>query len=626
MPAVVDASRVGGREALVRVVTCGGVDDGKSTLLGCLLHECGAVFDDQWDALQRDSRVHGTRGGDADYALLLDGLGTEREQGITIDVAHRYFSRAGRKYIVLDAPGHERYTRNMVSGASLADVAVVLVDASKGIAAQTRRHSYILALLRVPRVVLAISKMDLVSYARDAFDAIAAAYRSLARDIGLPHVTCIPVCAVNGDNVARRTARMPWFDGPALLDCLDAVDCVAAGSERPWRMPVQWVTRASDGFRGCCGTIVSGTVRPGDRVVVQPSGVETEVARIVTFDGDLPAASVQQAVAVTFRDRVDAGRGDVLSSAAAPLEVADQFQAALVWMDDAPLLRGRTYRMRIGTREVTATVAPLKYKVNLESLEHVAADTLEQNEIGVCELELDRDIPFAPYADNPHLGGFILIDRITNRTVAAGMLRFALRRARNVTWQAFDIDKVARAAAKAQKPCVVWFTGLSGAGKSTIANLVEKRLHASGLHTYVLDGDNVRKGLTKDLGFTDEDRVENIRRVAEVAALMVDAGLIVITAFISPFRSERAMARGRVRPEEFVEVFVDTPLAVAERRDPKGLYRKARSGALTNFTGIDSPYERPERAEIVIDGSAGTPEAAAERIVDELRRRGIFDA
>ena len=610
----------------LRFIACGSVDDGKSTLLGRLFHECHALRDDQLAALNADSRKFGTRGGDIDYALVFDGLAAEREQGITIDVAYRYFSSVGRRFVVADAPGHEHYTRNMVTGASTADLAIVLVDARKGLLVQTRRHSYIVSLLGVRHVVLAVNKMDLVGYSQSIFRGIEAAYRELGRQMQLGEITCIPVSAVHGDNIVAPHGNTDWYRGPMLLEHLETVVVDDDLPTRSFRMPVQWVNRPNLDFRGYAGTIVSGTIKPGDPVQVQPSGLESRVTRIVTADGDAALAVANQSITLTLADEIDVSRGDMISAADDPIPAADQFEASLVWMDEAPMLRGRRYLMKIGARTVNATVAPLKYKVNVDSLEHVAADKLELNEIGVCVIELDRAIAFEPYAVNRDLGGFILIDRMTNNTVGAGQLRFALRRSQNIHWQAFDIDRAARASLKGQQPCVLWFTGLSAAGKSTIANLVERKLHALGRHTYLLDGDNVRKGLTKDLGFTDADRVENIRRVAEVAALMADAGLIVITAFISPFRDERNMARALLPPGAFVEIFVDTPLAVAEARDPKGLYRKARRGELANFTGIDSTYERPQDAEITIDGAHIGAEQAAERIVEELRRRGILEA
>ncbi|HSV18813.1 MAG TPA: sulfate adenylyltransferase subunit CysN [Casimicrobiaceae bacterium] len=606
---------------LLRFITCGSVEDGKSTLLGRLLYDADVLSDDQLAALEADSKQTGTRNGDLDYALLLDGLAAEREQAITIDVAYRLFSTARRKFIAADTPGHEQYTRNMVTGASTADLAVVLVDARKGLLPQTRRHTTIVAMLGVRHVVLAVTKMDLVDYEEATFRAIERDYRAFAQRVGIGAVVAIPLSGVHGDNVRRPLGNTPWYDGPTLLDHLERVELEDGRATRPFRMPVQSVNRPHPDFRGVAGTVASGVVRPGDRVMIQPSGRDTRVTRIVTQDGDLACAVPPQAVTLTFADDVDAGRGDVVCAHDAPVHTADQFEATLVWMHEAPMLRGRSYLMKLGPRQATATIAPLKYKVHVDTLEHLASDSLRMNEIGVCELALDRPIAFEPYAVNRDLGGFILIDRLTNETVGAGMLHFALRRADNLHWQALDIDKRARAAQKGQRPCVVWFTGLSGAGKSTIANLVEKKLHALGRHTVLLDGDNVRHGLNRDLGFTAADRVENIRRIAEVSKLMVDAGLIVLTAFISPFRSERRMARALLEADEFIEVHVDTPLAVAEARDAKGLYAKARRGDLPNFTGIDSPYEAPEQPEIRIDTTVMSPEAAAEHIVECLCRR-----
>ena len=611
------------RKGLLRFITCGSVDDGKSTLIGRLLHESKMIFEDQLAALVADSRKVGTRGGEIDYALLLDGLNAEREQGSTIDVAYRFFSTDRRKFIVADTPGHEQYTRNMVTGASTADLAIILIDARKGVLPQTRRHSYLVSLLGIRHIVLAINKMDLVDYSPEVYARIEAAYREFGRQIHLDDITCIPISAVHGDNIVTPYGNTPWYRGPSLMEHLETVPVDDDLASRPFRLPVQWVNRPSADFRGFAGTIVSGTVKPGDRVRVLPSGRESRVARIVTADGDLEAALANQSITVTLADEIDVSRGDVIAAASEPVEVADQFEATLVWMGDSPMLPGRDYLMKIGTRTVTATIAPLKHKVSIDTMEHVAATKLDLNEIGVCQLELDQAIAFEPYERNRDLGGFILIDRISNNTVGAGMLRFALRRSQNVHWQAVDIDKAARAAVKGQKPCVLWFTGISASGKSTIANLVEKKLHAMGRHTYLLDGDNVRHGLNKDLGFTEAARVENIRRIAEVARLMADAGLVVLTAFISPFRSERRMARALLPPGEFLEIFVDAPLVVAEARDPKGLYKKARRGELKNFTGIDSPYEPPEQAEITIASATTSPEEAAERIVGEMRRRGL---
>jgi bifunctional enzyme CysN/CysC len=615
----------GHQKGLLRFITCGSVDDGKSTLIGRLLYEAGLLFDDQMAALEADSKKVGTQGGDLDFALLLDGLSAEREQGITIDVAHRYFTTERRKFIVADTPGHEQYTRNMVTGASTADAAVLLVDARKGVVTQTRRHSYLVSLLGIRHVVLAVNKMDLVDYSAATFGAIEDAYRAFAKQIGLADVQCIPVSALKGDNVLKPSERMRWYHGPTVMGYLETVEVDRSRLERaPFRMPVQWVNRPHLDFRGFAGTVASGVIRPGDRVRVQPSGRLTRVARIVAYQGDLSEAIPGQSITLTLEDEVDISRGDIIVTADAPAAVADQFEATIVWMSEQPMLPGRLYWQKIGAKTVTATLGHPKYRVNVNTLEHLAAKRLELNEIGVCNIGLDRPIAFDPYAENRDTGGFILIDRLTNDTVAAGLLHFALRRSQNIHWQPTDVDKQGRSLLKGQKACVLWFTGLSGAGKSTIANLVEKTLYARGAHTYLLDGDNVRHGLNRDLGFTPEDRVENIRRIAEVAKLMVDAGLIVLVSFISPFRSEREMARALVESDEFLEVFVDAPLSVVEARDPKGLYAKARRGELKNFTGIDSPYEAPEQAEIHIHTTESTPESAAAQIVAVLETRGAL--
>jgi bifunctional enzyme CysN/CysC len=611
-------------KSLLRFITCGSVDDGKSTLIGRLLYESNSIFEDQLVALESDSRKLGTRGGELDFALLVDGLAAEREQGITIDVAYRFFSTDNRKFIVADTPGHEQYTRNMVTGASTADLAVILIDARKGVLTQTRRHSHLVALIGIRRVVLAINKMDLVGYSRDTFAAIETEYREFAARIGLTDIVAIPISAACGDNIAVSGARMAWYRGPTLLRHLETVEVGKGDSSKPFRLPVQWVNRPNADFRGFAGLIASGTVRVGDRIRVLPSGRDSAVARILIADGDATEAVAGQSVTLTLSTEVDVSRGDVLAAADAPVEVADQFEATIVWMHDAPMLPGRAYLLKLATRTVSATIAPLKYRLNVNTLEHVPAERLELNDIGVVELELDRPVPFEPYAENRTLGGFILVDRLSNNTVGAGLLHFALRRSQNVHWQALDVDRTVRAALKHQRGCVLWLTGLSGAGKSTIANLVDKRLVALGRHTYLLDGDNVRHGLNKDLGFTPQDRVENIRRVAEVAKLMVDAGLITLVSFISPFRAERRMARELLGPGEFFEVFIDTPLAVAESRDAKGLYKKARRGALANFTGIDSPYEVPEAPEIRIDTTSIAPELAADKIVEHLARAGVL--
>jgi len=612
------------RKTLLRFIMCGSVDDGKSTLIGRLLYESHLVFDDHLSALETDSRRIGTQGDELDLALLVDGLAAEREQGITIDVAYRFFATEARKFIVADAPGHEQYTRNMITGASTADLAVVLVDARQGVLTQTRRHTYLLSLIGVRKIVLAVNKLDLLDYSREVFDRVNAEYREFAKDIGMTDIVSIPVSALRGDNVTEVSGNTPWYTGPTLLGTLESVDLDSDRRNRPFRMPIQWVNRPDSDFRGFAGTVVSGVLHPGDPVRLTPSGRRSTVSRIVTADGDLEEAVAGRAVTVTLADEIDVSRGDLLAAADAPPAVADQFEAHIVWMHDQEMLPGRSYFMKIGTLTVGLTVAHPKYKVNVNTLEHIAGKSLGLNEIGVCNLNLDRPIPFDPYADNRDTGGFIVIDRITNNTVGCGMLHFALRRADNIHWQSIDVNKAAHAALNNQRPCIVWFTGLSGAGKSTIANLVERKLLERGLHSYLLDGDNVRHGLNKDLGFTEADRVENIRRVAEVAALMVDAGLIVLASFISPFRSERRLARDLVSTTEFCEVFVDVTLAVAEQRDPKGLYRKARQGELLNLTGIDSPYEKPEHPEIHVDSTTLSAEQAADLVIGWLATAGVI--
>jgi len=603
---------------LLRFITCGSVDDGKSTLIGRLLYDSKRLFDDQLATLASDSKRHGTRGGEIDYALLLDGLTAEREQGITIDVAYRYFDTEQRKFIVADCPGHEQYTRNMATGASNTDLAVVLVDARKGLLTQTRRHSYIVSLLGIGQVVLAVNKMDLVDYSQAVFDDIVAGYRTLALLLGIAQVTCIPLSALNGDNLSQRSAAMPWYAGPSLLEHLENVQIEAPALGTGMRLPVQWVSRPHQNFRGFVGTLAAGAVTRGDAVVALPSGRRSRIAQVLGADGEVSSAHAGQPVTVTLEDEIDISRGDVIAAADDPPEVSDQFAAHLLWMDDAALLPGRPYWLQIGTRTVSATVSEIKHRVDVNTQEHLAAKRLELNEVAYVNLSLEEPVAFMPYAQNRTLGGFILIDRHSNDTVAAGTLDFALRRAGNVHWQHLEVDKHARARIKGQQPRVLWFTGLSGAGKSTVANLVDKRLHALGHHTFILDGDNVRHGLNRDLGFTDEDRVENVRRVAEVARLMADAGLIVLVSFISPFRAERRMARELFADGEFLEVFVDVPLALAESRDVKGLYRKARAGLIPNFTGIDSPYEPPEHAEIVLDAASGTPETLAAIVLEHL--------
>ena len=609
-------------KTMLRFITCGSVDDGKSTLIGRLLYDTKMIFEDQLASLEHDSKTVGTQGGEIDFALLVDGLAAEREQGITIDVAYRFFATDKRKFIVADTPGHEQYTRNMVTGASTADLAVILIDARQGVLTQTRRHSYLVNLLGIRNIVLAVNKMDLVGYSQERFYEIVRDYSHFAKQIGMESFLPIPISGLRGDNMVTRSAEMPWYQGPSLLQHLeDAPVNDARMLDKPFRMAVQWVNRPNLDFRGFAGQIAGGIVRPGDAVRVLPSGKTTTIKSIVTFDGDLDQAVAGQSVTLTFADEVDCSRGDVITRADAPCEVADQFEAALVWMDEHEMLPGRPYLLKIGTQTVTATVTEPKYEVNVNTLEHLASKTLGLNAIGVVNISTDRPIPFEAYAENPDLGGFILIDRMSNATVAAGLIHFALRRSQNIHWQAVDINREAHAAQKNQTARVVWFTGLSGSGKSTIANLVEKKLHAMGKHTFLLDGDNVRHGLNRDLGFTDADRVENIRRVGEVARLMTDAGLIVLTAFISPFRAERRMVRDLMAPGEFIEVFVNTPLAVAEQRDVKGLYKKARAGQLKNFTGIDSPYEAPEAPELTVNTVELTPEEAADRVVAAILSR-----
>ncbi|WP_311268033.1 sulfate adenylyltransferase subunit CysN [Sphingobium sp. WCS2017Hpa-17] len=606
-------------KTMLRFITCGSVDDGKSTLIGRLLYDSKMIFEDQLAALEADSKKVGTQGQEIDFALLVDGLAAEREQGITIDVAYRFFATEKRKFIVADTPGHEQYTRNMVTGASTADLAVILIDARKGILTQTRRHSYLAHLIGIRNIVLAVNKMDLVGYDQAVFDKIVADYAAFARSIGITAFTPMPISGFKGDNITGPSANTPWYKGPALIEHLETVEVnSAADADKPFRMAVQWVNRPNLDFRGFSGQIATGSVKPGDAIRVLPSGKTSTITRIVTLDGDLDAAVAGQSVTLCFADEVDCSRGDVIAASDSPPQAADQFEATIVWMADEEMLPGRSYWLKIGTQMVTATIQQPKYQVNVNTMEHLAAKTLELNAIGVANLSTDKQIVFEPYAANRTLGGFILIDKLTNATVAAGMLHFSLRRAQNVHWQATDISRDFHAGLKNQKPAVLWFTGLSGAGKSTIANLVEKKLARMNRHTFLLDGDNVRHGLNKDLGFTDADRVENIRRVGEVAKLMTDAGLIVITAFISPFRAERDMVRSMMQPGEFIEVHIDTTLADAEARDVKGLYKKARSGQLKNFTGIDSPYEAPEDPEIRIDTAVMTAEEAADAIVARL--------
>ncbi len=607
---------------LLRFITCGSVDDGKSTLIGRLLYESKMLFEDQLSALEADSKKLGTQGGNLDFALLVDGLAAEREQGITIDVAYRAFATSKRKFIVADTPGHEQYTRNMATGASTAELAIILIDARKGVLTQTRRHTFIASLLGIRHLVVCVNKMDLVSYARETFDEIETDYRAFAASLGASNITVIPASALAGDNIIERSAKMPWYQGPTLMAHLETVPVGDDQSQKPFRMPVQWVSRPHQNFRGFAGTIASGTVKPGDLLKVLPSGRQSKVTRVVTADGDLTQAVPDQAITITLADEIDVSRGDVLCAANAPIETSDQFEAQILWMGDEPMLPGRSYLIKSGTKTLPGTLDKLKYKTNVNTMEQTAATTLTLNEIGVCNLELDETLAFAPYTENKALGSFIIIDRFTNTTVGMGLIHFALRRAANIHWQATDVNKASRARKLKQQPTVLWFTGLSGSGKSTIANIVEKKLHAQGHLTYLLDGDNVRHGLNRDLGFTDADRVENIRRVAEVAKLMADAGLIVLVSFISPFRSERNMARERLGKGEFMEIYIDTPLAEAEKRDVKGLYAKARKGEIKNFTGISSPYEAPEKPEIRIDTSLVSPENAAQEILNILKTSG----
>jgi bifunctional enzyme CysN/CysC len=611
------------KKSLLRFLTCGSVDDGKSTLIGRLLYDSKLLFEDHLAALEKDSKKHGTTGEDMDFALLVDGLEAEREQGITIDVAYRFFATDRRKFIVADTPGHEQYTRNMATGASNSELAVILIDARKGVLTQTRRHAYIASLLGIRHVVLAVNKIDLVNFSEDIFRDIVAEFSNFAEKLGFLSLVPIPISARFGDNVIGKSASTPWYKGPSLLEHLETVDVETTLGGLPFRMPVQWVNRPNLDFRGFSGTVVSGRVKPGDAVVVAKSGRASKVGRIVTMDGDLAEAVPGDAVTLTLADEVDISRGDLLSGPAARPEVSDQFAAHVLWMAEDEMLPGRPYLLKIGTTTVPATITELKHKVDVNTLDHLAGKTLHLNEVGYGNISTSQPIAFDAYHENRDTGGFILIDRFTNATIAAGMIDFGLRRATNVHWQALDVNKVARAESKGQKPAVLWFTGLSGSGKSTIANLVERTLFAQGRHTYLLDGDNVRHGLNRDLGFTDVDRVENIRRVAEASKLFVDAGLIVLVSFISPFRSERRLARELMQAGEFIEIFVDTPLEICIQRDVKGLYAKAQRGEIKNFTGIDSPYEPPEAAEITLKTATSDPVQMAEDVVAYLRKAQI---
>jgi bifunctional enzyme CysN/CysC len=612
-------------KSLLRFITCGSVDDGKSTLIGRLLYESQMLFEDQLAALEADSRRVGTQGEELDFALLLDGLAAEREQGITIDVAYRFFSTDNRKYIVADTPGHEQYTRNMVTGASTADCALILLDARKGVLTQTRRHSYLVHLLGIRHVAIAVNKMDLVEYSEPRFREIEREYGAFAEQLGLEEFTLIPLSALRGDNVIERSREMPWYGGPTLMEYLETVEVDQERmQDAPFRLPVQWVNRSSSEFRGFAGTIAGGRVAPGDRVLVLPAGRETSVSRVVGFEQDLEAGVAGQAVTLTLADEIDISRGDVIAAAETPAPVGEQFEATVVWMAEEPLLRGRTYLMRAGTKTVPATVAPIRYKLDVDTGDQIAANQLELNEIGVVQLELGQPVAFDPYVENRDTGGFILIDRITNHTVGAGLLRFALRRGENVAWQEIEVDREARSSLKAQRPFVVWLTGLPGAGKSSIANLVEQRLYTLGRHTVLLDGSNLRHGISKDLGFTPADRAENNRRAAEVAKLMTEAGLIVLAAFVSPFRADRETTRALFGEDEFLEVHVDLPAELAAERDTTGLYAKAQSGELENLTGLGGAYEVPEDPELHLDMTSLSAAEATEKVLALLKERGLL--
>jgi len=611
-------------KSLLRFITCGSVDDGKSTLIGRLLFESKLIFEDQLDALTNDSRKSGTQGENIDFALLVDGLASEREQGITIDVAYRFFSTDKRKFIVADTPGHEQYTRNMATGASTADLAIILIDARKGILTQTRRHSFIASLLGIRNIVLAVNKMDLMDYDQRVYSQIELDYRDFAKQLkGFEHIMAIPMSALNGDNIVDRSDKMEWYNGPTLMEHLETVDVQDPTQDQPFRLPVQWVNRPNLDFRGFSGQICGGYVRPGDKIKVMPSARESTVKSVVTMDGDLEQAVAGQSVTVTLEDEIDISRGDLICEARQPAEIGSQFKTTILWMAEQKMFPGRSYLMKIGAETAQVQISPPRHKINVNTMAEEPARNLELNEIGVCDISLDKRIGFDPYLENRDTGGFILIDRISNATIGMGLIDFALRRSQNVHWQSMDVNREARAANKGHKPAVLWFTGLSGSGKSTIANIVDKKLVAAGAHTMVLDGDNIRHGLNKDLGFTNTNRVENIRRIGEVSKLMADAGLITLVSFISPFRAERRLARSLVPEGEFLTVFVDTPLEVAEQRDVKGLYKKARAGEIENFTGISSPYEAPEHPEVHIHADKMSPEDAADQVIDALVERGI---
>jgi len=609
----------------LRFITCGSVDDGKSTLIGRLLFETNQIFDDTLEILENDSKVHGTTGEVVDFSLLVDGLKAEREQGITIDVAYRYFSTPKRKFIVADTPGHEQYTRNMVTGASRSDAAIILVDARKGVLRQTRRHSCIVRLLGIKHVIVAINKMDLVKYSENCYRQIEAAFREFARELDISGVVFVPISALMSDNLIDRSSAMPWYKGASLLELLETIDVTPSNSDGAMRMPVQWVCRPDHAFRGYAGTLTSGRIQVGDAIAAMPSGRTSRIDRIVGYDGDLAVAPTGAAVMVSLTEEIDISRGDVICSIEGKPEVSDQFQANIVWMGAKAMLPGRSYIMQQGTQRTNAQIGTIKHRVGMDTLQRMPARQLELNDVAVVNISTARPLVIAPYGEDPKLGSFILIDRITNETVGAGMIEYGLHRAQNIHWQSMNVSKAQRANAKGQKPCCLWFTGLSGSGKSAIANALELRLHERGAHTYILDGDNVRHGLNRDLGFTDADRVENIRRVAEVSRLMTDAGLVAIVSFISPFRAERQIARERFEENEFLEVFVDTPLEVCEHRDPKGLYQKARAGEIQNFTGISSPYEAPTSPDIHLAAGTQSPDELAEQIIQELLRLGTID-